>query len=134
MLGEVALDLVDPFLVPSIPLFEVCVVMIEAVVIYFLLERSKLKSLVASFVANLASGILSLFYFFFAILTGSMYLELAVGLIINIVVETAVLKALFFSKVDLRKLFKVSIIMNLCSYALLILYLAYPSLSRVIHP
>ena len=65
MLGQVALDLVNPFLVPSILLFEVFVVMIEAVVIYFLLERSKLKAFVASFVANLASGILSLFYFFF---------------------------------------------------------------------
>lgn len=129
VLGKVVLDVVNPFLVPSVLLFEVIVVIIEAAVIYFLLERSVRTALLASFTANLISGILSIFYFLFPMgtvsaLASRLGLMLAVGLVVNVLVETGVLKALFFKSTDFRKLFKASTIMNLASYAILILYFA----------
>jgi hypothetical protein len=47
---------------------------------------------------------------------------LVVAVVVNIVVETGVLKILFFKATMLRRLIGVSAVMNLASYAVLILY------------
>ena len=146
MTGETALplfeklflDLVDPFLVPSVLILEALVIIIEAVVIFFLMERRAPKALAASFSANLLTGLLSIVYFFFPLEFGFAYsrigeeaftlnesivvLILVFGLIVNILVEAGVLK-LFYRTAGTRKIFKVSTVMNIISYALVILNL-----------
>ena len=50
---------------------------------------------------------------------------LIVALAVNIVVETGVLKIFFFKATKLRRLIGVSAVMNLASYAIVILYFLY---------
>jgi hypothetical protein len=123
------LDLVDPFLVPGVVVFEAIVVLIEAVVIFFLLERSLGKALLASLIANLVTGALSVIYLLFSWEALSTYTRfgfmLIVALVVNIVVETIVLKILFFRATKLSRLIGVSVVMNLASYAIVILYFLY---------
>ena len=128
-LEKLFLDLVDPLLVPGVVVFEAIVVLIEAVVMFFLLERNLRKALVASFSANLVTGVLSIVYLLFSwatISTTQRFASMIVAaLLINMLVEAAVLRLLFFRAVDMKKLLKVSAVMNLASYAILIIYFLY---------
>jgi len=128
-LEKLFLDLVDPLLVPGVVVFEAIVVLIEAVVIFFLLERNLRKALVASFSANLVTGVLSIVYLLFSwatISTTQRFASMIVAaLLINMRVEAAVLRLWFFRAVDMKKLLKVSAVMNLASYAILIIYFLY---------
>jgi len=132
---EFSLDLVDPFLVPGVVVFEAIVVLIEAVVIFFLLERSLGKALLASLIANLVTGGLSVIYLLFSWEALSTYtrleLMLVVAVLVNIVVETGALKILFFKATKLRRLIIVSAVMNLASYAIVILYFLYLFLAQL---
>jgi hypothetical protein len=123
------LDLVDPFLVPGVVVFEGIVVLIEAAVIFFLLERNLGRALLASFSANLVTGALSVIYLLFSWDALSTYtglgFTLIAALVVNIVVETSVLKILFFKTTKLRRLIGVSAVMNLASYSIVILYSLY---------
>jgi hypothetical protein len=123
------LDLVDPFLVPGVVVFEAIVVLIEAVVIFFLLERNLGKAFLASFSANLVTGALSVIYLLFSWEALSTYTRfgsmLIVALAVNIVIEASVLKILFFKATKVRRLVGVSAVMNLASYTLVILYFLY---------
>jgi len=128
-LEKLFLDLVDPLLVPGVVVFEAIVVLIEAVVMFFLVERNLRKALVASFSANLVTGVLSIVYLLFSwatISTTQRFASMIVAaVLINMLVEAAVLRLLFFRAVDMKKLLKVSAVMNLASYAILIIYFLY---------
>lgn len=130
------LDLVDPFLVGPIFLLESLVVVIEACLIYLLMERSIVKAFGASFCANLITGLLSIIYFFLPLEFGFAYTKMGVdafilqdstlilllvaGFLVNILVEAGVLK-LFYRQASARRIFKVSAIMNVISYVLIVL-------------
>jgi len=126
------LDIVDPFLLPSVWIIEALVIIVEAVVIFFLMERRASKAFAASFTANLLTGLLSIVFLFFPLEFGFTYIFtleepivafiLVSGLIINILVEAGVLK-LFYRRANAAKIFKVSTVMNLISYAIVILNL-----------
>jgi len=122
---KISLDIVPPlFMVPSVLLFEAIVIVIEAFLIFHLMERQAMKAFAASFTANLLTGLLSLFYFLPSLRVVSFtYSTLAsmivVPLLINILVEAGVLK-LFYRAVSMRKILKVSTIMNVASYVILI--------------
>jgi hypothetical protein len=126
------LDIVDPFLLPSVWILEALVIVVEAVVIFFLMERRAPKAFAASFAANLLTGLLSIVFMFFPLEFGFAYIStleepivafiLVSGLIINILVEAGVLK-LFYRATGAGKIFKVSIVMNLISYAIVVLNL-----------
>ena len=126
-LENIFLDLVDPFTVLSVPLFEAAVIIIEALIIYFLLEKKGVKAFVSSLSANLITGLLILFYPFF-LETSSMPTTLVfiilLPLLINILVESGVLK-LFYKSIDTMKILKVSALMNLASYAILMINFMY---------
>lgn len=140
MAGETALsfferlflDVVDPFLVPSVWILEALVTIVEAIVVFFLMERRAAKAFAASFTANLLTGLLSTVYLFFPLEFGFAYiftldeptvaLILVSGLIINILVEAGVLK-LFYRTASAGKIFKISTVMNLISYAIVVLNL-----------
>jgi len=126
------LDIVDPWLLPSVWIIEALAIIVEAVVIFFLMERRAPKALAASFAANLLTGLLSIVFLFFPLEFGFAYIFtleeptvafiLISGLIINILVEAGVLK-LFYRRASAAKIFKVSTVMNLISYAIVVLNL-----------
>lgn len=125
---EFLLDVVNPLLVPSVLLFEALVVIIEAVIIFFLLERRLGKAVGASLIANLVTGFLSLLYFLIpSEISPFMYPDLvllyAVPLIVNILVETGVLR-LFYKAANLGRILGVSVVMNVATYGLLFLVLS----------
>ena len=126
MLAEkVILDLVNPVNASLVLLLEVIVVIIEAIIIYFLLEKGWAKAFFSSITANFITGILSLFYLLFSIdASASVYMKIVLvivlPLIINILIEAGILR-LFYSKVDKRQILKTSLVMNLASYVLIIL-------------
>jgi len=126
---QLYLDLVDPLLVPGVVFFEVAVVMIEAVVLFFLLERAMGKAILASFTANIVTGLLSIVYLLFsweAIPTLERFaLMIVVALLVNILVEAAVLRLFFYRTVGRGRLLKASIVMNIASYAIVIFYFLY---------
>ena len=127
-LEKLLLDVVNPFLVPSVILFEALVVIIEAVIIFFSLERRIKKAVGASLTANLITGFLSLLYFLIpSEISPFMYPDLvllyAVPLIVNILVEAGVLR-FFYRAVDLRRILGVSAVMNVATYGLLFLVLS----------
>lgn len=123
------LDLVNPILVPSVLLFEGTVVVVEAIVIFLMLERNLGKAFAASFTANLVTGALSAIYILFS--WGGTYASpqlvfmFVVGLLVNIFVETGILKLSFFKEIEVRRLLKVSMVMNVVSYGILVLYFVY---------
>ena len=122
---NVILDLVNPINASLILFLEVLVVIIEAIIIYFLLEKRWGKAFISSITANFVTGILSLFYLLFSVdavtsLYVTVILVIIIPLIINIVIEAGILR-LFFSKVDMRKILKTSIVMNVASYVLIII-------------
>ena len=100
------MDLVNPFLVPSVLILEALVIIVEAVIVFFLMERRAAKAFAASFSANLLTGLLSIVYFFFPLEFGFAYsrigedaftlqestviLILVFGLMINMLVEAGV--------------------------------------------
>jgi hypothetical protein len=128
------LDIVDPFLLPSVWIIEALAIIVESVVIFFLMERRAPKAFAASFTANLLTGLLSIVFLFFPLEFGFAYLFtsgafeptvvliLVSGLIINILLEAGVLK-LFYRTAGAGKVFKVSTVMNLISYAIVVLNL-----------
>lgn len=135
------MDLVDPFMVSSMLFLEAAIVIVETVVIFFLMERKAVKAFVASFCANLITGLLSIVYFFFplefttfaysrigeeafVLRSSAVILLLLLGLILNILVEGGVLK-LFYKTATARKILKVSTVMNLISYAIVVLNLIF---------
>jgi hypothetical protein len=121
---KVLLDLVNPINASLILFLEVLVVIIEAIIIYFLIEKGWGKAFVSSITANFITGILSLLYLLFSIdASASLYLKvilvIIIPLIINIVIEAGILR-LFFSNVNKRKILKTSVVMNIASYVLII--------------
>lgn len=124
LFGNIVLDLVGPLIVSSILFFEAVAVILEAVIIYFLLEREAVKAFVASFSANLVTGLLNIIYLFIFWQDVSVYTRKAVvmtvALLINILVEALVLKR-FYKTIDNRKILGVSTLMNLASYGILLL-------------
>jgi len=126
-LENTCLDLVDPLAVISIPLFEIAVIIIEALIIYFLLERKGVKAFTASLSANLITGLLILIYPFF-LETSSMLIKLVLiillPLLINILVESGVLK-IFYRSTNNMKILKVSTLMNIASYILFMINFMY---------
>lgn len=122
---KVILDLVNPINASVVLFLEVLVVIIEAIIIYFLLEKGWGKAFISSITANFITGILSLFYLLFSIdASTSVYMKailvMVIPLIINILIEAGVLR-LFFSKVDKRQILKTSVVMNIASYVLMII-------------
>ncbi|MCX6660530.1 MAG: hypothetical protein NTX81_09210 [Candidatus Bathyarchaeota archaeon] len=117
------LDVVNPLLVPSVLLFETLVVIIEAFIIFFLLERRLGKAFVASLAANLTTGLLSFLYFLIPSEISSSYSDLGlvyvIPLIVNILVETGVLRY-FYRGVSMNRILGVSAIMNVATYGLLL--------------
>jgi hypothetical protein len=117
------LDVVNPLLVPSVLLFETLVVIIEAFII-FLLERRLGKAFVASLAANLTTGLLSFLYFLIPSEISSSYSDLGlvyvIPLIVNILVETGVLRC-FYRGVSMKRILGVSAIMNVATYGLLLI-------------
>ncbi len=124
---DLFLDLVDPLLVPSVLLFEAAVIVIEAAVLYFMLERTISKAVIASFSANLVTGLLSLVYLLLPTEALPAFTRLATMVIlalpVNIILEAGVLKG--FYRAAILKLLKVSVVMNIVSYAILILSFLY---------
>ena len=106
--------------------FEIVAVILEAVIIYFLLVKEAVKAIVASFTANLVTGLLNIVYLIFFWIDVSTYprniLVMAVALLINILVEAGILR-LFYKTMSTKKILKVSAIMNIASYALLIFFI-----------
>jgi hypothetical protein len=123
------LDLVNPILVPLVLLFEGTVVVVEAIVIFLMLERNLGKAFAASFTANLVTGALSAIYILFSWGRTHAYPQLVfmfvVGLLVSIFVETGTLKLSFFKEIEVRRLLKVSMIMNIASYGILVLYFVH---------
>ncbi|MBS7628625.1 hypothetical protein KEJ23_01405, partial [Candidatus Bathyarchaeota archaeon] len=69
--------------------------LVEAALIYLLLEKKAAKALTSSFIVNLATGLLNLVYFFFFWADISTYYQniiiFTVALLINILVEASIL-------------------------------------------
>jgi dolichol-phosphate mannosyltransferase len=86
--------------------------------------KEKLKAFVASFSANLITGLLNIIYLFIFWQDVSIYTRKAVvmtvALLINILLEALVLK-LFYKTINNRKILGVSTLMNLASYGILLL-------------
>lgn len=132
------LDLIDPFMFPSMLLLEAAVVIVEAVVIFFSMDRKAVKAFVASFCANLITAALSVLYIIlplesgfaysrigvdaFSLETSTIVLMLLLGLVVNILVEAGVLR-LFYKTATARKILYVSTVMNLISYVIVIVNL-----------
>ena len=118
------LDVVNPLLVPSVLLFETLVVIIEAFIIFFLLKRRLGKAFVASLAANLTTGLLSFLYFLIPSEISSSYSDLGLAyvipLIVNILVETGVLRY-FYRGASMKRILGVSAIMNVATYGLLLM-------------
>lgn len=118
------LDVVNPLLGPSVLLFEALVVIIEAFIIFFLLERRLGKAFVASLAANLTTGLLSFLYFLIPSEISSSYSDLGlvyvIPLIVNILVETGVLRY-FYRGVSMKRILGASAIMNVATYGLLLM-------------
>ena len=121
---EFLLDVVNPLLVPSVLLFEALVVIIEAFIIFFLLERRLGKAFVASLAANLITGLLSLLYFLMPSEISSSYSDLALAFVIpliaNMLVEAGVLR-FFYRATSVRRILGTSAVMNVVTYGLLFL-------------
>ena len=121
---EFLLDVVNPLLVPSVLLFEAFVVIIEAFIIFFLLERRLGKTFAASLAANLITGLLSLLYFLMPSEISSSYSDLALAfvipLIVNMLVEAGVLR-FFYRAASVRRILGTSAVMNVVTYGLLFL-------------
>jgi hypothetical protein len=101
------------------------VIIIEAVIIFLLLEKAAVKAFVSSLGANLVTGILSVFYLLFSVdpsfpLSLKVILAVIAPLVFNIFIEAGVLR-LFYRKVDSKRLLKVSAVMNLASYVLVVI-------------
>ena len=118
------LDVVNPILVPSVLLFEALVVIIEAFIIFFLLERRLGKTFAASLAANLITGLLSFLYFLIPSEISTSYSDLGLAylipLVVNILVEAGVLR-FFYRATSVRRILGTSAVMNVVTYGLLLL-------------
>jgi len=118
------LDVVNPILVPSVLLFEALVVIIEAFIIFFLLERRLGKAFTASLAANLITGLLSFLYFLIPSEISTSYSDLGLAylipLVVNILVEAGVLR-FFYRATSVRRILGTSAVMNVVTYGLLLL-------------
>ena len=126
LFGSILIDLVGPMIVSYLLVFEFLAVILEAAVIYLLLEKRAAKAFVSSFSANLVTGLLNVVYLFFFWIYVSVYpqrfIVLAVALLINILVEAWILRFIYRST-DMNKILKASVIMNLASYAILVFFI-----------
>jgi len=126
LFGSILIDLVGPMIVSYLLVFEFLAVILEAAVIYLLLEKRAAKAFVSSFSANLVTGLLNVVYLFFFWIYVSVYpqrfIVLAVALLINILVEAWILRFIYRST-DMKKILKASVIMNLASYAILVFFI-----------
>jgi hypothetical protein len=126
LFGNIVLDVIGPLSAPPMIYFEIVAVILEAVIIYFLLVKEAVKAFVASFTANLVTGLLNIVYLIFFWIDVSTYprniLVMAVPLLINILVEAGILRS-FYKTMSTKKILKVSAIMNIASYALLIFFI-----------
>jgi len=126
LFGSILIDLVGPMIVSYLLVFEFLAVILEAAVIYLLLEKRAAKAFVSSFSANLVTGLLNIVYLFIFWIDFSAHPQgivvLAVALLINILVETLILR-FFYRSTDIKKILKVSAMMNLASYAILTFFI-----------
>jgi hypothetical protein len=126
MFGNILVDLVGPMIASYLLIFEFLAVLLEAAIIYLLLEKKATKAFISSFSVNLVTGLLNVVYFFIFWIDVSVYPQnimiLAVALLINIFVEAGILK-FFYKSTNTKKILKVSIIMNLASYAILVFFI-----------
>ncbi|MEM2902491.1 MAG: hypothetical protein QXO32_07180 [Candidatus Bathyarchaeia archaeon] len=122
---KVFLDLIVPTTTWYTIFLELIVIIIEAVFIYFLLEKALTKAFLSSFTANFITGILSAIYLIFSIdvsypLYSKLILAFIIPLMINILVEAAILR-LFYRNKGMKRILKTSLIMNLASYVFIAL-------------
>lgn len=122
---KAVLDLIVPTTFFSTLFLEVIVIVIEAIVIYFLLEKSLVKAFISSTCTNFVTGVLSLFYLLFSIepsfpLYSKVILIVIMPLLINIFIEAGILK-FFYGKVTMQRILKVSVVMNLASYLFILI-------------
>ena len=126
MFGSILVDLVGPMIASYLLIFEFLAVLLEAAIIYLLLEKKATKAFISSFSVNLVTGLLNIVYFFVFWIDVSTYPQniiiLLIALLINILVEAGILKR-FYKSTDTKKILKVSAIMNLASYAILVFFI-----------
>ncbi|MEM2122816.1 MAG: hypothetical protein QXE79_04185 [Candidatus Bathyarchaeia archaeon] len=126
MFGEKAfLDLFVPMDILYTLFLELIVIIIEAVFIYFLLEKAAAKAFLSSLSANFITGILSAIYLVFSVdysypFYSKLILAVIVPLVVNILVEAAILK-LFYRDKTMRRILKTSMAMNFASYIFIIM-------------
>ena len=121
---KIFLDIIASTTIWYMIFLELIVIVIEAAFIYFLLEKAVAKAFLSSFCANFITGILSIIYFIFFIEAYPFYLKLIlmviVPLMVNILVEAAILK-LFYRYRTVKRILGTSIVMNLASYILIVI-------------
>lgn len=126
MFGSLLMDLVGPMIISNLLVFEILAVILEAAVVYLFLEKNVGKAFLSSFSANLVTGLLNVLYLFVFWIDLSVYpqriITLAAALLINILLETWILK-FFYREAGAKRLLKVSAVMNLVSYATLGLFI-----------
>ncbi|MBS7645374.1 hypothetical protein KEJ44_04960 [Candidatus Bathyarchaeota archaeon] len=126
MFGEkVFLDLFVPTDMFYTLFLEFIVIVIEAVFIYFLLEKAVGKAFLSSLGANFITGVLSAIYLVFSIdyshpFYSRLILAVIVPLVVNILVEAGILK-LFYKDKTMKRILKTSVVMNLASYIFIVL-------------
>jgi|YelNatPaOPRAMG01_1025707.scaffolds.fasta_scaffold12567_7 hypothetical protein len=126
MLAEKAfLDIIVPTTTWYMIFLELIVIVIEAVFIYFLLERVAAKAFLSSFCANFITGILSIIYLIFSVEASypfylKLILAVIVPLVVNILVEAAILR-LFYRYRTVKRILGTSMVMNLASYVLIVI-------------
>ena len=107
-------------MVPSVVFLELIVVLLESAVIYLLLMRKAVRAFAASFSANLVTSLLSVFYLLLPReFISNLVLSVVIALLINILLEAGVLR-LFCRDVNFKKILKISTVMNIASYAIVI--------------
>lgn len=115
-------------MVPSVVFLELIVVLLESAVIYLLLMRRAARAFAASFTANLVTSLLSVFYLLlpreFVSTYSNLALSVVTALLINILLEAGVLRH-FYRGVSFRKILKISTVMNVASYAIVIFEYMY---------
>ena len=110
-------------MVPSVLFLELIVILLESAVIYLLLMRRAARAFAASFTANLVTSLLSVFYLLlpheFVSTYPNLILSVVTALLINILLEAGVLRH-FYRGVSFKKILKISTVMNVASYAIVI--------------
>lgn len=128
MHDKIILDLLVPPLFSIACLLEIPIILVEAVIIFLLIERKAFKALVCSICANVLTALLGFIYAPFLpeliFLTTTTIIVLFIALIINILIEAFVLRQ-FYKSIGIGKILETSVIMNLVSYAIVVFNLMY---------